>query len=455
MKTITAKIKLIGGMLSFMIAVVVGITVYINHTSRQDSVVINVAGKERMLSQKITKEVFWLHSHGLRDFTLLDRSIAEFDGSLADLIDGNAERGIYAPPRPCIKERLEQVRALWSTFGGDLETYKKLLSETAAMKSELLSENETILHISDRVVKQMVAEGLGGSYIDDAGRQRMLTQRIALYTTRYLLSGEPEHFARFQEAYGLYDTTLKGFVADPRLTASGDLKALLQENDTAWQHYSRYIVTLMEQQRQLNEVVVRIKELSPVLLDTMDSAVAAYTAYSENQREFLQYFQYAASLLAVMAMLYSVLLTRRIQEHFGDFLKQSEAMASSLPVDEETVRYMPSLETAQKDELTLASMHMSQFVEKMHTILQHAQQAIHESEQAAKELATVTEAMDDELDELDLDEAAKKDIDKTIDRSEDIVIQTLEELSGTSRLLTQLQNNLNTIISKTTDKPGS
>ena len=106
-------------MLSFMIAAIVFITVYINQTSKQDSVVINVAGKQRMLTQKITKEVLLLRNHVKPDFTTLDVSIKEFDTTLDDLIDGNSERDIYAPPRTCIKERLLQVESLWMTF----ETY--------------------------------------------------------------------------------------------------------------------------------------------------------------------------------------------------------------------------------------------------------------------------------------------------------------------------------------------
>lgn len=452
MKTITSKIKLIGGMLSLMIAAVVGITVYINQASRQDSVVINVAGKQRMLTQKITKEVFWLQTRDIQGFEELDASRKEFAASLKDLLHGNDSRGIYAPPKPCIDERLGQVASLWNTFDGYVGQYKELLIETDKLKTVFPEESERILQMSDSVVKKMVAEGLEGAYIDDSGRQRMLTQKIAFSATQYLMTGDSHFFTLFQNAYGLYDATLKGFVADDMIVQRERLYALLQENKNAWQHYSTYIVGLMEKQKRINETVLRIEELNVVLLDTMDSAVSAYSKYSEDQRDFLQLFQYAASLIAVLFMLYTVLLTLRIQKDFGAFLTQSRAMADSLPVEEETVKYMPNMEMVQKDELSQASMHMSQFLDKVNTILKHAEQAIHESEQAAKELASVNETMDERIDDLNLDEASRKDIDKTIDKSEDIVIQTLEELSSTSKLLGQLQKNLQTITEKTGKK---
>lgn len=448
MNKITNQIKLIGGMLSFMIAAIVFITVYINHASKQDSVVINVAGKQRMLTQKISKEVLWLQHSTAPEFGTLDVSIREFDNTLKDLLEGNAERNIYAPPKACMKERLLQVQTLWISFEKHLQAYKSLLSVTKALKAKLPEENDAVLNVSDDVVKQMVADGLGGAIIDDAGRQRMLTQRITLNATQYLITGEVEHFRNFYAAYGLYETTLRRFLNDEKLTGLEKLQAVLYKNGQAWEHFSDFIVTLMEKQKALNETQNHIIEINPVLLDTMDSAVASYADYSEQQRAFLQYFQYAASLIAFLFMLYSAKLTKNIEQHFENFLKHSEAMAISISDDE--VMQPPA--GTRDDELTLASMHMSQFVQKMNTVLQHAQQAIHESEQAARELANVTETIDDELENLDLDEASKKDIDHTIDKSEDIVIQTLEELSGTSKLLSQLQNNLNAIISKTENR---
>ncbi len=445
MNTITNQIKLIGGMLSFMIAAVVLITVYINETSQRDSVVINVAGKQRMLTQRITKDVLWLQNGKSVEFGEIDASTAEFEATLGDLIHGNAERNIYAPPKSCIKERLLQVEGLWLRFRENLERFKGLISDTKRLRSGLQAENTTILEVSDAVVKEMVALGLEGRYIDDSGRQRMLTQKMALHSTQYLLTGELKHFSEFYDAYGLYESTLQGFLGDAALKRDATLQELLEANRVAWRHYSEYVRTLMEKQKEINDAVAYIKDNNMVLMDTMDSAVTAYTEHSKTQRRFLQYFQYAASIIALLAMFYSARLTWKIERHFEEFLKHSEAMASSVAPEEGT---LPEA-GVRGDELTMASMHMNHFAAKITAVLEHARQAIHASEQAARELADVSETMDEELEGLGLDEASKRDIDKTIDKSEDIAIQTLEELSGTSRLLEQLQRNLDTIISKT------
>ena len=204
----------------------------------------------------------------------------------------------------------------------------------------------------------------------------------------------------------------------------------------------------MDKQRDLNRILTNIKDINVVVLNAMDHAVDAYTAYSSERHEKLQLFQYTASMIALLFMLYSAYLIRKIEENFNDFLKHSQAMAVSLEDDDSKVRYQQT-DAVENDELTLASMHMSHFVDKINTVIDHAQQAINESENAARELEAVSQNIDGKLENLELDEASKKDIDKTIDTSEDIVIQTLEELSNTSQLLNQLQHNLNSVVEKT------
>jgi len=143
------------------------------------------------------------------------------------------------------------------------------------------------------------------------------------------------------------------------------------------------------------------------------------------------------------------------KENFSDFLKHSKAMATSFKDDTDNTNHHNADLLNNNDELTLASMHMSYFVDNINTVIQHAQQAINESEKAARELEAVSQQIDGNLDNLQLDEASKKDIDKTIDTSEDIVIQTLEELSNTSQLLNQLQHNLSSVVEKTQRKTSS
>lgn len=84
---------------------------------------IDVAGRQRMLSQKIMKEAcFWLV--GLDDRSgeqTLRATIALFSQSLGDLQNGNDAAGIIAPPTPEIAAQLEQVSSDWDTYVAGIE----------------------------------------------------------------------------------------------------------------------------------------------------------------------------------------------------------------------------------------------------------------------------------------------------------------------------------------------
>ena len=58
--TISSKIKLIGTLFAILMISIVATTIYLNEKNKKDSSIINTAGKQRMLSQKISKNIFYL-----------------------------------------------------------------------------------------------------------------------------------------------------------------------------------------------------------------------------------------------------------------------------------------------------------------------------------------------------------------------------------------------------------
>ena len=55
--TISSKIKLIGTLFAILMISIVATTIYLNEKNKKDSSIINTAGKQRMLSQKISKNI--------------------------------------------------------------------------------------------------------------------------------------------------------------------------------------------------------------------------------------------------------------------------------------------------------------------------------------------------------------------------------------------------------------
>ena len=99
--------------------------------------VINVAGKQRMLTQKMSKEAFLIKiGHKPEKIKKeLNKTIDEFDKSLKALINGNSKMRITAATDPKIKGQLGTVKDLWSKFAPDIKKVKDGKSDDAAFKS--------------------------------------------------------------------------------------------------------------------------------------------------------------------------------------------------------------------------------------------------------------------------------------------------------------------------------
>ncbi|WP_200763966.1 type IV pili methyl-accepting chemotaxis transducer N-terminal domain-containing protein [Nitrosophilus alvini] len=448
MRKITSQIKFIGGALSFFIIAIIFSVIYINHKSKTDSVVINVSGKQRMLTQRISKEVFRLKTANDIDTKELDQSIEIFEKNLFDLLNGNEKRGIYKPPTQEIKEQLERVKSLWLPFRQKVYEFKDLILRIYDDKRYVIEKNSEILDISDEIVKAMTRAEVSGEYIDKAGRQRMLSQRMMYFLLLYLNEGEPKYYRIFYESLNLYDKTLNEFYNDMELLGkSTEIEELVKTNINLWKVYSRKAQELMETQSNINNIVSYVHQFNTVLLEGMDQAVSMYTIYSEQQRETLENIEYILGLIALVIMFYSSFLIRRIQKDFDEFLKHSKSLVKISGDDASTYESESEKKLCeQTDELTQAATHLEKFIKKIDKMIVDAQNAIETSKKIAKEIGSVGEIIEKDIDKLNIDKDKKKKLDKYVDNTEDIAIQSLEELQNSTLLLQKLHENLVSIL---------
>ncbi len=98
---------------------------------KSTGLVINLAGRQRMLSQKMTKELLdYLRSNSRAELDQLNKSIKVFDKTLTSLISGgdapvdlnmNVFKSIPASQNEDIKKELEKIKSLWTQFKQKLE----------------------------------------------------------------------------------------------------------------------------------------------------------------------------------------------------------------------------------------------------------------------------------------------------------------------------------------------
>jgi len=124
-KTIGLSAKLTGAIcvITLVSILLVLFSVITLKNQKNDSTVINIAGRQRMLSQKMSKEAMTIKA-GLaveKSRTSLKETHELFSNSLNGLINGNS--GMHLPPTsdPEILAQLRKVESLWSDFSAQVQ----------------------------------------------------------------------------------------------------------------------------------------------------------------------------------------------------------------------------------------------------------------------------------------------------------------------------------------------
>ncbi|MGG7565891.1 type IV pili methyl-accepting chemotaxis transducer N-terminal domain-containing protein [Rhodovulum sp. DZ06] len=114
------------------------------------AIAINVSGRQRMLSQKMSKEVALcaLGMNPEETKEALANTIRLFDLSLTALIDGLPTVSIIKPPTEEVDAKLREVRALWTSF-------KPVVDSVAASGQPTLGELAKVAAQNDPLLKTM------------------------------------------------------------------------------------------------------------------------------------------------------------------------------------------------------------------------------------------------------------------------------------------------------------
>ena len=443
---INKKLHLAGSALSFIIICVISLTVFMNEKSKKDSLIINIAGKQRMLTQKMSKEVFYIKYKQSTDFRELKSAIDLFENNLNDLMHGNSIKGIYIPQNKKIKSKLQEVNSLWIPFKEEL---LKIIKSIALIKPDLecLTEHTTaLLNESDKVVKIMVKNNMSGKFIDLSGRQRMLSQRMGLFIERYLRTDNEEDYIHFVRAKNLYSETIENFLKNKEVRAIPEVYETVKRTYKFWKKHESFIQNILKVENGINDSIAYIYEKNIKLLNTMDEAVWLYTEYSEEKNSIFIKFQYMSLIVALIIILFAYILSREIVEHINDFVSRTKALETDdlNKLNHRSIRVHEESE----NELIEASNYISGFVKKVNIAMKHSDDAIKQAESAVSELQNLTENVDGLLKDLNIDDNEKTKFDKKVNATEDIAIESAENLIHVRKMLQKLQNNLNEMVKK-------
>jgi nitrate/nitrite-specific signal transduction histidine kinase len=322
MKNISVKqtIKVLGALLILSIFIVIGVSIYLNQKNIKDATIINVAGKQRMLTQRITKNIYLLYDKNTHDFKEIDQSIEEFNYGLDTLKNGNSLLNIPKAPTQEINNQISKVLVLWRTF-----------------------ESNT-----------------------------------------------------------------------------NDFKTALLNNDI----------------KKLNYLIDYVYKSNNELLEEVDKIVTLYTAHIEDKTAFIKNFQYVSFACLLIFALYSLIQLKQIEAHAREFFEKYKKLSNSKISDLEPIEI-----TSEKEFVEIADG-MNCFIDKINSVIDYSQNALTQSEVASTKL----EALTSEFGEIIRSLENKPEIMKSIDMSEDIAIESSENLLKTTKQLNELKKQLDSLL---------
>ncbi len=253
---------------------------------------INVAGRQRMLSQRMSRAVIYAHlgiepEHHME---ILQTSYQDFDKALVGLRAGDADLGLPSEASFAVRERLTAVELTWIDFGLRVAQVMTNGTSTAEDVAFIANHNEKLLLLSDKVVKELVAtysktdvEPGRAVSIDVAGRQRMLSQKIAKEAGLAVFdTSNKEACERLNAAIDLFDVSLVALINGlPTVTLPAPpapVLSKLKEAEAIWSDYRPVAQRVAKMETTSKDDLLTIALTSDPLLVTMHAAVELYEA---------------------------------------------------------------------------------------------------------------------------------------------------------------------------------
>lgn len=258
-------------------------------------VVLNLSGKQRMLTQKMSKEVTLvaLGVDAEQNIKNLSATSDLFDRTLKGLRDGDAELGLPSTESKRIVRQLDKVDGIWAEFYpvikdviGSGAVTQDQLSLIAEKNLPLLKQMNKAVGLYEKDAKKNGTEASPGlaTTINLAGKQRMLTQKMSKEYFLVALGFDVENNKlNLLDTYSLFDQTLSGLRdGDDILGLPATTQApILEQLKVVEGNWSTFKVSIAKgadaTQSSISDADVRaIAEGNLPLLKEMNAAVKFY-----------------------------------------------------------------------------------------------------------------------------------------------------------------------------------
>lgn len=275
-------------------------------SDKELAISINLSGKQRMLSQKMTKESFLIRSDIEKKINIekLTKSSQLFDKTLKGLMNGDKSLKLIAIKNDGIQTQLKKVKALWTPFYKEVKTvisgsakdsnYNMLEQNNIPLLKEM--NNAVGLYASSNKGKNRLALA---NDINLAGKQRMLTQKMGkalLFASNDFK--KKEYISDFKKSQKLFTDTLDGlFYGSKILELTGTKFSKITEQlkvvDELWKNHQ----PILKKAIVGKEMKEAIAGLDKILLE-MNRGVFIYTQSINRQKQRAKFASLISSFMS-------------------------------------------------------------------------------------------------------------------------------------------------------------
>jgi twitching motility protein PilJ len=287
------------------------------HRAEQESKYIEQSSQLLMLSQRLAKDAREAVLGQPVAFKTLKESRDTFDKIVNALDAGDPAQGIPPSPDEIKKSQLKEIIAIWTpkpTEGLRAEVDQILTQEKAlfAMHDHVVAINQMsplLLSVSDEIVEMGAEIGMKQDYLYLAGRQGMLSQRIAKDVNLYAQGGAESAVAAAQ--FGRDAKLFRETDAKLRVGVPAQVKPKLEEVSAIFEEINQHIEGILGSAAELfvsQRASQALFQQSDPLLEKARELVAAYTKLGEGRLVY----QGAAGIAGFLALTFMFLLARKL-----------------------------------------------------------------------------------------------------------------------------------------------